>query len=885
MIATAAAPSAPARSEAFAGPGSALPNPILSARLSRPSHPALESSGLTWKTSDLSDGVARFAGRLAGFGVVPGMRVGLVGPASPEWVLAFHALGWLGASVAPFDPQATPAEARRAMEAVEPERVIATHGLDHQARERWREAAPGLRFLTNLPLAPPPPERFWPLDEERVCVLTSGSSGAARPVSLTTSQLAFSAFGSAIRLGHDPADRWLACLPFHHVGGLSILLRCAFYGTSVILEQRFDPSAIARHLDSGRISLVSLVPTMLERVLDAREERPFPSALRAILLGGDAAPRRLLDRCRELGAPVALTWGMTEAASQLATRAPGDLPHADDSELPHCGAPLPFCRIRSEGGVLTARGPLCLDGGPLVTRDRGRIDSLGRVQIEGRAESFCVSGGETISLVEIEHELSEHPAVAEVGVVAIPDQRWGERPVAVLVACPQPAQPKTSAGDASSTDTPSDASLRAWCAERLSRAKLPLGYVWVASLPRTELGKLARGALRALALEALGEREPEAVNRLKVFTPPPPSLALPQGHAILEHLIQTAKERVLPHTHPGDLGPGGEGLSGLAEARDWLNDDLGRLDASLAALQKEPATASWQAARHLLDRPGKRLRPLCALLAARLGGRPLDHAVRNVAIAVELVHTATLLHDDVIDEGTVRRDAPASRVVFGNSASVLGGDYLFAEALGLVGATGREGLLSGLLRVIADMVEAEALQLERRGRIDLSRETYLRVIRGKTAALFEWAFWAGGILSGLSVEEAAALARAGDALGMAFQLADDLLDLADSDETGKDTLADLRQGKVTFPFIVASERDPRLPLLLRAMVDLEPGPELAAAAAEVADVVRASGALNATRAFADEEAERALAALRELPGGWARSLLEAAVEAAARRGR
>lgn len=873
MIATAAAaPSAPPRPEERGRPGSSLPNPVLSARISRPSHPALESSGLTWKTSDLSDGVARFAGRLAGFGVTPGMRVGLVGPASPEWVLAFHALGWLGASVAPLDPQATLAEARRALEAIGPERLIATHGLDHQARERWREAAPGLRFLTNLPLAPPPPERFWPLEEERVCVLTSGSSGAARPVSLTTTQLAFSAFGSAIRLGHDPADRWLACLPFHHVGGLSILLRCAFYGTTVVLEQRFDPAAVARHLDSGKISLVSLVPTMLERVLDAREERPFPSALRAILLGGDAAPRRLLDRCRELGAPVALTWGMTEAASQLATRAPGDLPYAGDAELPHCGAPLPFCRIRSEGGVLTARGPLCLDGGPLVTRDRGRIDSLGRVQIEGRAESFCVSGGETISLVEIEQELSEHPAVAEVGVVAIPDQRWGERPVAVLVARAEQARPE-------------DADLRAWCAERLSRAKLPLGYLWVASLPRTELGKLSRGALRALALDALGEREPEVVNRLKTFAPPPPALALPQGHAILEHLIQTAKERVLPHAHPGELGPGGEGLAGLAEARDWLNDDLARLDESLAALQKEPATASWQAARHLLERPGKRLRPLCALLAARLGGRPLDHAVRNVAIAVELVHTATLLHDDVIDEGTVRRDAPASRVVFGNSASVLGGDYLFAEALGLVGATGREGLLSGLLRVIADMVEAEALQLERRGRIDLSRETYLRVIRGKTAALFEWAFWAGGILSGLSVEEAAALARAGDALGMAFQLADDLLDLGQGDETGKDTLADLRQGKVTFPFIVASERDPRLPGLLRAMVDLEPGPELESAAAEVAEVVRASGALSATRAFADEEAERALSALRELPGGWARNLLEAAVEAAARRGR
>ena len=407
-----------------------------------------------------------------------------------------------------------------------------------------------------------------------------------------------------------------------------------------------------------------------------------------------------------------------------------------------------------------------------------------------------------------------------------------------------------------------------------------MSYLWAASLPRTDLGKLARGALRAQALESLGEREAcEPPPRLR--TPrllPPPALSLPQGHAILEHLIQTAKERAPASTEDGSP------LEGLDDARRWLGDDLARLDESLGALQKEPATASWQAARHLLDRPGKRLRPLCALLAARLGGRPLDHAVRNVAIAVELVHTATLLHDDVIDEGSVRRGASASRIVFGNSASVLGGDYLFAEALGLVGATGREGLLSGLLRVIADMVEAEALQLERRGRIDLSRETYLRVIRGKTAALFEWSFWAGGLLGGLSVEATSALARAGDALGMAFQLADDLLDLAATDQTGKDTLADLRQGKVTFPMIVAAERDPRLEVLLSQIVALEPGALLEQKVAEVAEVVRSSGALAATRAFADEEAERALSALREVPPGWARGLLEAAVEGAARRG-
>src|SRR5690606_25678383 len=189
----------------------------------------------------------------------------------------------------------------------------------------------------------------------------------------------------------------------------------------------------------------------------------------------------------------------------------------------------------------------------------------------------------------------------------------------------------------------------------------------------------------------------------------------------------------------------------------------------------------------------------------------LDAQVRDLAVACELVHAATLLHDDVIDEGTERRGAPAARVIYGNSASVLAGDALFTEALRLVGRAGVPGLLDELLTVIAEMVDAEALQLERRGRLDLSREAYLRVIRGKTATLFRWALRAGGGAAGLGAGQVDALGEAGASLGLAFQLTDDLLDLdGDPAVTGKDALADLRQGKVTWPVILACEREPDL---------------------------------------------------------------------------
>ncbi|MCB9549719.1 MAG: polyprenyl synthetase family protein [Myxococcales bacterium] len=314
----------------------------------------------------------------------------------------------------------------------------------------------------------------------------------------------------------------------------------------------------------------------------------------------------------------------------------------------------------------------------------------------------------------------------------------------------------------------------------------------------------------------------------------------------------------------------------LLAVRRWLDDDLAALDAALAAVGADGHGLGWQAARYLLVRPGKRLRPLAVMLAARLGGRPFDEAVRGAAIAAELAHAATLLHDDVLDQADVRRGLPAARVVFGNHASVLGGDHLLVQALRHVHG---ESLREAFLDVLDALVQAEVAQLERRGRFEPDRGSWLATARGKTSSLFRFCLWGGGWLGGLDADRLATLAALGDALGLAFQLIDDVLDLeGDPEVTGKAVGADLRDGKLTWPLILATERDAELATLLGRAAAGEP-----IAGLRIAERVRATGALDDARADALRHAEAGRRLLVGLPAGPARDGLALWMEALARR--
>ncbi len=309
----------------------------------------------------------------------------------------------------------------------------------------------------------------------------------------------------------------------------------------------------------------------------------------------------------------------------------------------------------------------------------------------------------------------------------------------------------------------------------------------------------------------------------------------------------------------------------LRDLEAWVAADLAGFEAELAAFERG-ASLVQRSAHHLLDLDGKHVRPMCVLLAARTGstsGSGAGEAARQLALAVELVHSATLLHDDVVDLGETRRGAPAARVVYGNAASIFAGDWLLIEGLRRVRRSGGADLLDRMLAIIEEMILAESVQLENRGRVNTALADYFRVVEGKTASLFRWAMRAGATAGGLAEPSCEALERYGHHLGVAFQAVDDLLDLdGDAAVTGKAMFLDLREGKMTYPLIVALERSPALMPVVAECAALSPEEPLPAAAAErVVSALHATGAVADCRALARRHAEQAAAALAGLPAG------------------
>jgi octaprenyl-diphosphate synthase len=246
----------------------------------------------------------------------------------------------------------------------------------------------------------------------------------------------------------------------------------------------------------------------------------------------------------------------------------------------------------------------------------------------------------------------------------------------------------------------------------------------------------------------------------------------------------------------------------------------------------------------------------------------LPPAARELAVVAEFVHTATLLHDDVIDDSPERRGKAAARTVWGNAVSVLAGDLLLTHALDRTFAAA-PAALPELLTTLRRLVDGEVLQLRGRAKLDTSEVSYFRILEGKTASLFGWSARAGAIVGGARASERQALGLFGERLGIAFQLVDDELDYAgDAVATGKMLLTDLLEGKVTLPLVLALARDPSLATLLpRARAGERESAE------RLGTAVRGMGVCADVRRRAAAETERALAALTEVRPSPARDML------------
>ncbi|MEL6765560.1 MAG: polyprenyl synthetase family protein [Pseudomonadota bacterium] len=339
-------------------------------------------------------------------------------------------------------------------------------------------------------------------------------------------------------------------------------------------------------------------------------------------------------------------------------------------------------------------------------------------------------------------------------------------------------------------------------------------------------------------------------------------------------LAQPKSAEKLPEA--GATGDAGAGAFGRLTA--LVADDLDAVSVLIRErMNSEHAPRIPEISAHLIEAGGKRLRPILTLAAAGLCGyQGRDHV--KLAATVEFIHTATLLHDDVVDESKRRRGRATANILWDNKSSVLVGDYLFARAFRLMVEPGSLRVLDILSNAAAVIAEGEVLQLSTAHDLNTDRARYFQVIRGKTAALFAAAAEAGAVIAGAEERQVEALATYGDALGIAFQLADDWLDYAGSAAAlGKNTGDDFREGKVTMPVIeaMAAGSAEERAFWQRTIGDGQQEPaDLDRAMALVAG----TGALEATRMAARAEADRAIAALAAFPPSPMRQALEDVAE-------
>ena len=291
-----------------------------------------------------------------------------------------------------------------------------------------------------------------------------------------------------------------------------------------------------------------------------------------------------------------------------------------------------------------------------------------------------------------------------------------------------------------------------------------------------------------------------------------------------------------------------------------VQQEMAAIDAMLNEKMRSPVGPIPKVGTHLLGAGGKRLRPLLAVLAARATDASIAHATA-VGVAAELIHTATLFHDDVVDDGRVRRGRPAARMVYGNGIVVLVGDFCLARALETVAESGVLALVQSLAATVREMAEGEVAQLEGAGNPDSTVADYFSVIDRKTASLIAWCTRVGGAIS---PEHNAVMDRYGRAMGRAFQIADDILDYAiDETTAGKSVGHDLMEGKLTLPALLACDTDAGLRARIQAAMG--EGGVSAENARELVAAVNAAGGVQAARKQAHALVETAIADLQILP--------------------
>jgi len=464
--------------------------------------------------------VDRRADALASLGIGEGDRIGTVFGTRPAFAEVYFAVARLGAALVPLNVGLPDDEigeqADRAgvaalvcgRDTASRARAVAPDGaavasVDESDHESVRSLALDAATSTDGSVDGTDRDRRESVvtdrDTERVVMFTSGTTGRPKGVRLTAGNLIASALGSADRLGVNPGDRWLITLPTYHMGGLAPLVRSTLYGTTAVIEREFDAETTAATLSRTGCTAVSLVPTMLTRLLDTGWTPD--EQLRFVLLGGAPADAALIERCDRRGVPACPTYGLTETASQVATATPAEAADHPDS----VGRPLSNATVTLRGddgapaeagetGELVVDGPMVTPGyldadatraafgtDGLWTGDLARRDEGGRLWIVGRADDVILTGGENVRPATVAAELATHDGVAETAVVGLRDPEWGERVAALVVPAVESLAPSA---------------VEAHARDELADFAVPKTVVLADALPRTASGTVDRDAVR-----------------------------------------------------------------------------------------------------------------------------------------------------------------------------------------------------------------------------------------------------------------------------------------------------------------------------------------------------------------------------------------------------
>lgn len=449
------------------------------------------------------------AGKLQGFGVRKDQFVGVLLKNHLDTVVILFALQLLGVKAVILNNRLTSLELAWQLNDSQASFLIYEDCFTDKMNDHiaFFETITKESLISRNPTVPDTMDEIY-LDDICTIMYTSGTTGHPKGVIQTYGNHWWSAVGSALNLGLSKHDCWLCAVPLFHISGFSILMRSVIYGVPIVLHESFDEEKTIYDINAKKVSVMSIVGTMLKRVIETLGETKIHDDFRCMLLGGGPAPLPLLQACVEKEIPVFQTYGMTETSSQIVTLSP----EYSLTKLGSAGKPLFPSQIQIENedgsmasagvpGEIIVKGPNVTAGylnrpdatgekirqGWLYTGDIGYLDEEGFLYVLDRRSDLIISGGENIYPAEIEAILLSHPDVQDAGVTGNEDEQWGQVPVAFIVI---------KEGSALSSEE-----LQQFCVERLAKYKVPKEFYFIEKLPRNAAKKLLRRNLREWLLE------------------------------------------------------------------------------------------------------------------------------------------------------------------------------------------------------------------------------------------------------------------------------------------------------------------------------------------------------------------------------------------------